>query len=101
MPNEMQLIETDGTPKHEMQKRALISDGGITRLNLTPSKRETVHNMRQRGHFRKFINKRMKIYIIFSHNGYSTNDPPCSLNRDHGPIGCHATDQVSVIPRRE
>ena len=35
MPNEMQLIETDGTPKHEMQKRALISDGGITRPTLT------------------------------------------------------------------
>ena len=34
MPNEMQLIETDGTPKHEMQKRALISDGGITRPTL-------------------------------------------------------------------
>ena len=21
------------------------------------------------------------------------NDPPCSLNRDHGPIGCQAIDQ--------
>jgi len=35
MPNEMQLIETDGTPKHEIQKRALISNGGINRPTLT------------------------------------------------------------------
>lgn len=34
-PNEMQLIENDGTPKHEMQKRVLISDGGMTRPTLT------------------------------------------------------------------
>jgi len=31
----MQLIEIDGTSKHEMQKRNLISDGGITRPTLT------------------------------------------------------------------
>ena len=34
-------------------------------------------------------------------NGHLTNDPPCSLNRDHGPIGCQATYQELVIPRRE
>ena len=34
-PNGMQLIERDGTPKHEMQKRFLISDRGMTRRTLT------------------------------------------------------------------
>ena len=33
--NEIQLIETDEAPKHEMKKRVLISDGGITRTTLT------------------------------------------------------------------
>ena len=32
---------------------------------------------------------------------YPTKDPPCALNSNHGPIGCQATNQVSVIPRRE
>jgi hypothetical protein len=27
-------------------------------------------------------------YKRVSHNRSSTNDPPCSLNRDHGPIWC-------------
>jgi len=34
-PNEMQLIEINETPNHEMQKRVLISDGGMTRLTVT------------------------------------------------------------------
>ena len=34
---------------------------------LKPSERETVHGLRQRGYYRQFINKRMKIYISFSH----------------------------------
>jgi len=41
MPNEMKLIEIDGTPKHEMQKRALISEGGITRPTLTVTKKNS------------------------------------------------------------
>ena len=67
---------------------------------LKPSKRETVHGLSQRGYYRQFINQRMKIYISFlSCTDYPNNDPPCALNRTHGPIGCQATDQVSVIPR--
>jgi len=34
---------------------------------LKPSKREIVHGLCQRGHYRQFINQRMKIYISFSH----------------------------------
>jgi len=34
-------------------------------------------------------------------NDYPTNEPPCSLNRDHGLIGYYDTNQVSVIPNRE
>jgi len=32
-----------------------------------------------------------------SHNQSLTNDPPYSLNRDHGSIGCYVIDQVSLI----
>ena len=34
---------------------------------LKPSKTETVPGLSQHDHFRQFINKRMKIYISFSH----------------------------------
>jgi hypothetical protein len=40
----------------------------------------------------QFINAKKKIterfYKRVSHNRSSANDPPCSLNRDHGPIRC-------------
>jgi hypothetical protein len=43
-------------------------------------------------HLEQFINAKKKIterfYKRVSHNRSSANDPPCSLNRDHGPIGC-------------
>ena len=42
----------------------------------------------QRGHFREFINIKRKVTDVSLINGYRTNDPPCSLNIDHGPIGC-------------
>jgi hypothetical protein len=29
-----------------------------------------------------------RFYKRASHNRSLANDPPCSLNRDHGPIGC-------------
>ena len=34
---------------------------------LKPSERKTVHGLCQCGYYRQFINKRMKIYISFSH----------------------------------
>ena len=55
---------------------------------LKPSKRKTVHGLSQSGHFRQFINIKRKITYVSLINGYGTNDPPCSLNRYHGPIGC-------------
>ena len=71
-------------------------------LNPQSAMRETLHGLSQRGYYRQYINQRMKIYISFlSCTDYPNTDPPCALNRIHGPIGCQATDQVSVIPRWE
>ena len=55
---------------------------------LKPLKMETVHDLSQRDHFRKFINIKRKVTYVSLINSYWTNDPPCSLNRDHGPIEC-------------
>ena len=55
---------------------------------LKPSKKETVHGPSQHNHFRKFINRKRKFTYVSLINGYWKNDPPCSLNRDHVPIGC-------------
>ena len=55
---------------------------------LKPLKRETIHALSQCGHFREFINIKIKVTYVYLINGYWTNDPPCSLNRDHGTIGC-------------
>ena len=55
---------------------------------LKPSKREIVHNLSQRNHFKQFINIKRKVTYVSLINSYRKNDPPCSLNRDHGPIGC-------------
>jgi hypothetical protein len=54
--------------------------------------RGNIHDPSQRGHLEQFINAKEKdykeIYKRVSHNRSSTNDPPRSLNRDHGLIGC-------------
>ena len=55
---------------------------------LKPSKRETIHALSQRGHFREFINIKRKVTYVSLINGYQTKDPPSSFNRDHGPIEC-------------
>ena len=47
-----------------------------------------IHGPNQCGHLRQFINAKEQILHRVSHNGSPTNDPPFSLNRDHGPIGC-------------
>ena len=42
---------------------------------LKPSKRETVHDLSQRGHIRQFINIKKKNYICFSHKRLSNKWP--------------------------
>jgi hypothetical protein len=48
----------------------------------------------------QFINAKKKIterfYKRVSHNRSSANDPPCSLNRDHGPIGCDIIENLDL-----
>jgi hypothetical protein len=51
-----------------------------------------IHGPNQRGHLEQFINAKEKYYREILQESFSQsiieNDPPCSLNRDHGPIGC-------------
>ena len=43
---------------------------------LKPSKRETVHDLSQRDHFKQFNNIKIKFTYVSLINNYRTNDPP-------------------------
>ena len=81
------VSSVDKEPKVTTQKNITYKYTSIITW-LKPSKREIVHGLSQRGHFRQFINVKRKVTYVSLINGFQTNDPPCSLNRDHGPIRC-------------
>jgi len=60
------VSSSNRVPKDTAHKQITDQYTSIVHV-VKPSKRETVHALSQRGHFRQFINKRIKIYISFSH----------------------------------
>ena len=55
--------------------------------------RETVHNPSQIDTWSNLLCKRKKVTNELIIIDQLAKDYPCSLNRDHGPIGCYTMDQ--------